>query len=139
DGYVDVAWTTPASAGSAVTSFTLEITPPPLTGSSQRTATAAPGAAQSLRWEGLENGTGYQVRVQAHNDADSPSAWSDFSATEVPAGPPAAPAKPTTALLDSVGDNAIMNVAWSTPYGNGDAVSGYRVEVLRGGSVINTL
>jgi hypothetical protein len=90
-------------------------------------------------WDGLENGTAYQVRVQAHNRAPEPSSWSGYSASEIPAGPPAAPAAPTTTRLDPVGSQAQLQVNWQAPNSNGDAISGYELKVLRGGAVINTL
>ena len=48
----------------------------------------------SVKWDGLENGANYQVRVQAVNRAPEPSSWSSWSASEVPAGPPTAPGTP---------------------------------------------
>src|SRR3546814_1072428 len=64
----------PISPGSPVESFTLEISPAPPSGVTQKTATG-----NSLVWDGLENGTAYQVRVQAHNRAPEPSSWSGRS------------------------------------------------------------
>src|SRR3546814_11067228 len=107
----------PISPGSPVESFTLEISPAPPSGVTQKTATG-----NSLVWDGLENGTAYQVRVQAHNRAPEPSSWSGYSASEIPAGPPAAPAAPTTQRLDPVGSQAQMQVSWQPPNPNGDQI-----------------
>ncbi|TFV84515.1 tandem-95 repeat protein [Microbacterium sp. dk485] len=134
DRSLNVAWTTPSTPGSPVESFTLEISPAPPSGVTQKTA-----SGNSLVWEGLENGTAYQVRVQAHNRAPEPSSWSAYSATEIPAGPPTAPGAPSTTRLDPVGSQAQLQVSWAAPNPNGDAISGYRLNVLRGGSVINTI
>jgi hypothetical protein len=134
DKSLNVSWVTPPTPGSPVESFTLEISPAPPSGVTQKTATG-----NSLVWDGLENGTSYQVRVQAHNRAPEPSSWSAYSASEIPAGPPAAPAAPTTQRLDPVGDQAQMQVNWTAPAANGDPISGYRLNVLRGGSVVNTI
>src|SRR3546814_9377879 len=71
DRSLNVAWVTPSTPGSPVESFTLEISPAPPSGVTQKTATG-----NSLVWDGLENGTAYQVRVQAHNRAPEPSSWS---------------------------------------------------------------
>ncbi|MFJ6651584.1 Ig-like domain-containing protein [Microbacterium sp. NPDC091313] len=134
DKSLNVAWTTPTTPGSPVESYTLEISPAPPSGITQRTATG-----NSLVWDGLENGTAYQVRVQAHNRAPEPSSWSGYSASEIPAGPPAAPGAPSTQRLEPVGSQAQLQVSWQAPNNNGDAISGYELKVLRGGSVINTL
>jgi hypothetical protein len=87
----------------------------------------------------LENGTNYQVRVRAHNRAPDPSSWSAYSAGMVPAAPPSAPAAPTTTRLEPVGTQAQMQVNWNAPAANGDAISGYRLTVIRGGSVVRTV
>ncbi|MEV4736385.1 MULTISPECIES: Ig-like domain-containing protein [unclassified Microbacterium] len=134
DKSLAVSWTTPSTPGSPVESYTLEISPAPPSGVSQKQV-----SGNSLTWEGLENGGNYQVRVQAHNKAPDPSSWSNWSASEVPAGPPLKPAAPTTTQLASVGNEAQMQVNWSAPNSNGDAIASYQLEVRNGGTVVNTL
>lgn len=134
DKSLKVAWQTPSTPGSPVDRYTLEISPAPPSGITQKEVTG-----NSTTWEGLENGSDYQVRVQAHNRAPDPSSWSGWSASEIPAGPPFAPAAPTTQELSPVGGQAQMRVSWAAPDKNGDAIRGYRLEVLRGGSVVRTL
>lgn len=134
DRSLKIAWKTPSTPGSPVERYTLEISPAPPSGVSQKEATG-----NSTVWEGLENGTQYTVRIQAHNRAPDPSSWSGSSAPMVPAGPPFAAAAPTTQELAPVGNQAQMLVSWAPPKNNGDAIDGYRLEVLSGGSVVNTL
>ena len=135
DRSLQVAWVTPSTPGSPVESFDLEISPAPPSGASQKAGVTG----NSLTWEGLENGVDYQVRVRANNRAPEPSSWSGWSASMVPAGPPAQPAAPTTTRLEPVGSQAQLQVSWTPPSTNGDAISGYKLEVLRGGSVVNSL
>ncbi|MGO2518512.1 MAG: Ig-like domain-containing protein [Microbacterium sp.] len=135
DKSLDVAWQTPSTPGSPVESYTLQISPAPPSGVTEKTGVTG----NSMTWEGLENGTSYQVRVQAHNRAPDPSAWSGWSLGMVPAGPPAQPAAPTTVELAAVGDQAQMGVHWSAPNNNGDAISGYQLQVLRGGTTVRTI
>ncbi|WP_291377807.1 Ig-like domain-containing protein [Demequina sp.] len=134
DRALSVAWTPAVSKGSPISGYTLEISPPPVAGPSQ----VLNVSGTSYEWSGLENGVAYQVRVQAHNDAPEPSAWSEYSGTEVPAGPPVAPAKPTTQRLAPVGNRAQLAVEWTEPSGNGDTVSSYTVTALRGGAAVAT-
>lgn len=133
DRALTVAWKTPTTPGSPVERFTLEISPAPPSGIAQKEVTG-----NSLVWEGLENGADYQVKVQAHNRAPEPSSWSGWSASEIPAGPPVKPAAPTTAELVPVGNQAQMQVNWVAPATNGDAISGYQLEVRRGSTVVTT-
>src|SRR5690606_6120644 len=70
------------------------------------------------------------------NDAPDPSTWSDYSASEVPAGPPDRIEKPTTSRLTPVGDRAQIGVQWVTPSGNGDTVSEFTVRAFRAGAEI---
>lgn len=134
DRSLNVAWTTPTTPGSPVERYTLQISPAPPSGVSQKDVTG-----NSVTWEGLENGGNYQVRVQAHNRAPEPSSWSNWSASEVPAGPPLAGSAPTTAELAPVGDQAQMQVNWATPPSNGDAIDGYQLEVWQGSTLQRTL
>ncbi|MGW6263694.1 fibronectin type III domain-containing protein, partial [Streptomyces sp. NPDC055085] len=135
DKALKVAWTTPTTPGSPVETYTLQISPAPPSGITEKAGVTG----NSLTWEGLENGTSYQVRVQAHNRAPDPSSWSGWSLAKVPAGPPLQPAAPTTAELAPVGDQAQMKVTWAAPNNNGDAIDGYQLQVLRGGSTVQTI
>ncbi len=135
DQSLQVSWVTPSTPGSPVESFSLEISPAPPSGIVQKTGLTG----NSTVWEGLENGVAYQVRVQAHNRAPEPSSWSAWSATEIPARVPDAAAAPTTERLDPVGSQAQMRVSWGAPANNGDAIAEYRLNVLRGGAVVDTL
>lgn len=135
DRSLDVSWTTPRTEGSPVGSYTLEISPAPPSGVVQKTGVSG----TSVRWEGLENGASYQVRVRAHNRAPEPSEFSPWSAAMVPAAPPAAPNAPTTSLVSPVGSQAQIQVTWNQPANNGDAISGYELRVKQGSSVVKTI
>jgi large repetitive protein len=135
DASLTVAWSTPSTPGSPVESFTLEISPAPPSGLTQKSNVTG----NSLVWEGLENGVNYQVRVRAHNRAPEPSSWSGYSAPEIPAGPPAQPAAPTTSRLSPVGSQAQLQVNWTAPAQNGDAIQQYSLKVFRGGAQVNEL
>lgn len=135
DRSLQVAWVTPSTPGSPVETFTLEISPAPPSGIAQKTAVTG----NALVWEGLENGTAYQVRVQAHNRAPEPSSWSGWSASEIPARAPDAAGAPSVERLDPVGSQAQMRVSWTAPANNGDAIAEYRLNVIRGGAVVRTI
>ena len=134
DTSLAVAWAAPPVDGTPISSYTLQISPAPGSGSNERAGVSG----TALTWEGLENGVAYSVRVQALNEAGA-SEWSDYSAIEVPAGAPKAPGKPTTAELAPVGSRAQMQVSWPAADGNGDAVSTYDVLVYNGSTLVNTV
>ena len=134
DRSLSVSWKTPSTPGSPVESYTLEISPAPPSGITQKQVTG-----NSLVWEGLENGSNYQVRVQAHNKAPEPSAWSTWSAKEVPAGPPLKPGAPTTAEIQGVGTQAQMQVSWVPPGINGDKLDALELQVWEGGTLVRTI
>ena len=132
DRSLQVAWTAPNSPGSPVESYDLEISP------------AGAGGAQvtvsgtSYTWSGLTNGQSYQVRVRAHNRAPEPSDWSDYSRAETPAGAPATPAAPTAAPSGGVVGQQV-DVQWTAPDENGAPITGYDLQVFRGGSLVQTV
>jgi hypothetical protein len=134
DKSLKVAWTTPTTPGSPVESYTLEISPAPPSGVTQKQVTG-----NSMTWEGLENGSNYQVRVQAHNRAPEPSSWSNWSASEIPAGPPMAAAAPTATQLQGVGDQAQMQVNWTPGNSNGDPIRSFQLEVHNGSQLVRTI
>jgi len=131
DRAVTAAWEAPASNGSPVTSYTLEISPAPESGSASRTTTST-----SYRFENLRNGVGYQVRVRAQNKAPDPSGWSLWSAAEVPAGVPGEP-QGLVAQRENTPLGGQINLTWGDTTSNGDAVSGYQL-TIRGGAGAGT-
>ncbi|NUU33277.1 Ig-like domain-containing protein [Arthrobacter sp. C9C5] len=134
DQQLAVTWVAPASKGSPVKSYDLEISPAP----AGQNAQIQNLTSVSYVWKGLKNGVAYKVRVLARNDAKEPSEWSPYSAAEVPAGKPATPAAPSAASAGSVGTQSQLRVSWSAPDNNGDAVSSYTLTTLRGGSAVST-
>lgn len=135
DKSLNVSWQTPRSTGSPVLSYNLEISPAPASGPVQLTGVTG----NSLVWSGLENGVGYQVRVQAVNRAPEPSDWSAYSVTTVPAAVPDAPSQPTASFAPSVGAQAQIAVSWQPPAkSNGDAVQSYTVTSHGGDGVTRT-
>lgn len=134
DKQLAVNWVAPASKGSPVKSYDLEISPaPPGQNAQIQNLTAV-----SYVWKGLQNGVSYKVRVLARNDAKEPSEWSPYSAAEVPAGVPATPAAPSASQAGQLGSTSQLKVSWTAPNNNGDAVSSYTLTTLRGGAVVAT-
>jgi hypothetical protein len=131
DKSLKVTWQAPQSNGSPVTSYTLQISPAPLSGSSEKTGVTG----TSLTWDGLENGTSYQVRVRAHNQAPDPSDFSLLSLGEIPAGKPGTVAAPNVNSAPSVGSEAQMTITWGDANPNGDAVKNYDLLIYRGGAL----
>ncbi|MFI2103623.1 Ig-like domain-containing protein [Isoptericola sp. NPDC019693] len=118
---------------SPIQSVNLEISPAPANGQVQKVGVTG----QRIVWEGLTNGTSYKVRVQAVNLAPDPSEWGAWSATEIPAGPPDAPAAPSASRVNTALGGEIA-VSWGAPADNGDAVKVYHVDLFQGGSKVRT-
>lgn len=132
DRSLAVSWVAPKSNGSPVEGYNLEISPAPPTGNSR----VSNITGTSYRWMGLQNGTPYQVRVQASNKAPEPSEWSAYSASVIPAGVPGAPGKPTTTRSTSGGTESIMVVSWAPAAANGASIDTYTVNASQGASTV---
>ncbi|MFF1384443.1 Ig-like domain-containing protein [Arthrobacter sp. NPDC058288] len=134
DKQLSISWPAATSTGSAISEYELQLSPAPPSGQTVRSA----GPGLSFTWSGLANGTSYRVQLRAKNKAPEPSDWSPFSAAETPAGVPAVPATPTTTLATSGAASSVIQVNWSAPEGNGDAVTEYTVVSAHAGSAAAT-
>lgn len=113
DGYIDAQWTPPSTPGSAITGYTVMVSP-----GGRTISTSSP----SVRIDGLTNGTAYSVQVRAQNRAPQPSGWSPAS-REVPAGVPGVPQPTATA------GNGEIVVSWTPPASNGADIRVYHLLV----------
>ncbi|QCU79465.1 fibronectin type III domain-containing protein [Citricoccus sp. SGAir0253] len=134
DGTVELSWTAPVNRGSPITSYTVEISPAPAGGVSQRSVSGT-----STTWDGLTNGTAYQFRVQAVNDADRPSEYSGWSSSVTPAGVPGQPPAPSAARAQSAVNGGVVDVSWTAPDDNGASIGSYDLHVYEGGTRVRTV
>ncbi|MFK7918943.1 MAG: Ig-like domain-containing protein [Ilumatobacter sp.] len=115
DGALDVTWSEPASDGSPIIGYVLEI------GGGQSATIELP-ASTTYTWPNLTNGTNYQFRVIAQNRA-GPSDTSAWSNVEHPLREPDQPA-----AIDAQRGDGYLDLVWAAPADNGDAIIEYQVE-----------
>ena len=120
DGTLTVAWTAPTD----VTPVSYSVRHRQKGTSSWTTSAAINHPTLTLTLRDLTNGTAYEVEVST--SSPGPSNW--VSAEGTP-GVPATPAAPTLAS----GDGG-LGVAWTTPAGNGSAITDYDVRHRRTGT-----
>lgn len=124
DGALTVNWSPPTNQGSAILRYELEIGGG--TSGVQQTGTT------SYVWQGLANGVSYQFRVTAINAAgrSESSAW---SAPEHPLREPGAPGAPRVVQGDKY-----LDIGWTPPNDNGDAIIQYQVQMVSTGAPVAT-
>ena len=124
DATMVATWPASSSSGSPITKYEVQISP-------GRSVTVG-ADTRSHRFDGLQNGTTYTVRVRALNNSGSPS---DFSpqASETPAGKPGVPRDLQITAARTSGDRGQIDVTWGQAAGNGDAPS-YIVSWRAGGA-----
>ncbi|WP_267278326.1 Ig-like domain-containing protein [Arthrobacter sp. CDRTa11] len=128
-----INWPPAKTEGSAVKSYNLEISPPPAGGVAVKNGVTG----LTYAWTGLTNGVRYKVRAQAVNELGA-SDWGIYSSEDNPAGVPAAPAAPTSAVASAVGTTNQLRVNWTEPNTNGDAIRNYYVTMSGGGATPQT-
>ena len=131
-GSVTVNFTPPSDAALAgVTSFELVLNSG---GAVVRTVTGIPATATSQTITGLTNGTVFTAQVRAVNLV-GPGPFSAESNPVVPVGLPGVP----TDVSATRGDRSAV-VQWTPPASDGGSpITGYRVQVRRGTTVLNTV
>ncbi|MDO5746508.1 MAG: Ig-like domain-containing protein [Actinomycetaceae bacterium] len=128
DSTLSATWPQTLSQGSPVTSYTVSLT------SSTGVSKTKTVTKENVVFEGLSNGSVYQMRVQAHNASGKDSAWSPVS-TAMPFGPPFSPrnVEATIETSTSTSSTARIVVMWDPPTtDNGKAVESYTVVSSRG-------
>ncbi|WP_104172634.1 Ig-like domain-containing protein [Arthrobacter sp. Y81] len=128
-----INWPPAKTEGSAVKSYNLEISPSPASGVAVKNGVTG----LTYTWPGLTNGVRYKVRAQAVNEL-GPSEWGIYSSEDNPAGVPAAPPAPTSAVASAVGTTNQLRVNWTEPDTNGDAIRNYYVTMSGGGGAPQT-
>jgi hypothetical protein len=126
-------WAAPASnGGSAITGYKVRV----YRGTTLINTLNAGATATSLAMTGLINGQPHQFSVAAVN-ALGTSAFSGLSNTVTPSAG-AVPGVP--AIGTATAGNATATAKWTAPASNGgSAITGYKVRVYRGTTLINTL
>ncbi|MDQ1745789.1 MAG: large repetitive protein, partial [Frankiaceae bacterium] len=127
DGQAAVTWTASNPNGSALSGQTVTVAG---SDNSQRTFTIA-AALTTLTVTGLTNGVTYTIAITATNDVGTGPAGT--SNAVVPAGVPAAPANVTSQYGDTT-----AAIAWSAAAANGDAVTGYQVQLFTSANALVT-
>jgi hypothetical protein len=125
DGSISLSWSAPTDQGTAITGYTLAISPAPAGGASTQTVTGT-----TYTWTGLSNGTGYTFTVAATNNAGT-TLPGPASAAVVPFGKPLTPAAPTAVSAPGSGTAV---VTWAAPGDNGSAITGYSIQVFQNGT-----
>lgn len=129
-GTLAVAWSAPATGGSAITGYTVTATP--AAGGTPVTVTATEATAT---FSSLARGAEYAVTVIAHNAVGASAASASTTARTLTQ----APASPTAPTITPVSDTKVA-VSWTAPSDDGGAaVTGYVVTVLRAGAVVATV
>ncbi len=121
NGSASVSWTAPANGGSAITGYTVTVSPGGAT-------VSCPVSPCSVT--GLTNGTGYTFTVHATNNVGN-SAESGPSSSVTPATVPGSPT-----AVSAVGGNISASVSWTAPANGGSAITGYTVTVSPGGATV---
>jgi hypothetical protein len=126
NGQASLSWTAPFDSGSPITDYDIQYSSD--NGGNWTTFADGTSTATSTTVTGLANGAAYVFRVAARN-ANGPSSYSPAS---FPAVTPLAPASAPAITSISAGDS-LVNLAWTTPNGNGSPISGYAVEYSSNG------
>ncbi|RYC11064.1 Ig-like domain-containing protein [Nocardioides zhouii] len=116
DASVKLQWTQPTGDFSAVTAYSILMSPGSAAGATQ--VDGITGTSATV--DNLVNGTAYTFQVVAFNEHPEPSDPSPSSSPIIPAGVPFAAAAPTVQKRAADATQPSATVKWVAPNGNGD-------------------
>ncbi|MDX6245659.1 MAG: hypothetical protein QOE76_3382, partial [Frankiales bacterium] len=132
NGSLTVTWVAPLTQGSDISGYSLAISPNP----SGAPAVDFLPTITSYVWPGLTNGDNYTFIVTAINKQGRTA--SPPSAVEHPNDKPAAPDTPKAENTGTyIGEQ--ITVSWAAPADNGDAISGYSIDIYDNGAKAQTV
>ncbi len=118
---VDIAWTAPATNGAAISGYHLDRKAG--SGSYASVSTSIAASATSYADTGLAAGITYTYRIRAASSAGN-AGWSNEPTATTDSS---APSRITDLTATKNGARRV-DLAWSTPAPNGEAITGYRLE-----------
>ncbi len=121
---INLSWSAPASNdGASITSYTLQVFSTDPRFLTWTALTAPPTSATSYSHTGLRPANSYQYRIQATNSVGT-AAWSNIPLKSTDTAPPDAV---TDLRATKVGARRV-NLAWSAPAANGEAITSYTLQ-----------
>ena len=124
DGRVALTWEAPFDGSSAITGYTLTISP------AIGDAIALPASATSYTVTGLTNGTAYSFSLTAANAKGASAAATTAATPRAEAVAPSAPA-----LTATPGD-AYVTLSWQAADDGGSAITGYTLVIKQNGAPV---
>ena len=119
---IDLTWTAPSAGGSPITSYSVQR----LKAGGSWVTLPDTITTTSFSDTGLTPGTTYLYQVRAHN-AKGASNWSNQADATTDSAAPAAVAG-MTATKDATNGVTEIDLAWTTPANNGEAITGYTLQ-----------
>ncbi len=130
DGAVTLSWSGAAANGAPITDYQVEVR---RVGDAEAAQAVMAGTSLTTIISDLTNGTAYDFRVRARNEAG----WGPFSAWSSSATPAGLPGIPTALIAEP--QVRSLQLSWSAPSNNGAAVNGYEVELEESGSILSII
>ncbi len=125
---IDLSWTAPNNNGSAITGYRLERKAG--TGNYGLVSSTISATSTTYTDTGLTPATQYTYRIRARNSVGN-AAWSNESSAMTGTAAPAAVSN-LSATKDGTNGSTEIDLTWTAPSDNGDAITGYTLQRKEG-------